>query len=245
MSSGRTIDDAMLSAWLDGELPEPDAREVRAALASDPRLAARLAALQQVDALVKRHAAALDATPLPSGVLAMLQDGSADSARAGNVVQGPWQAWHARKPAYWALAAGLVLALAVALLQLPGLAPRTLPELADYAQQLDTHPSGSSAPVGAATLQTRFSFVDRNGRYCRQYQLSTADAASENVACRDGGRWSLVASLAVAAPAEADSYQPAAASLELEALLDTMMAGAALDLASESELIDANWQSSR
>ena len=133
MDTNRTIDDAMLSAYLDGELMAQDLRDVRAALATDPALAARLAALHRVNELVVRHAKALDATPLPAGVLGLLQPDAAPSAnRAGNatVVQGPWQRWSRHGGVQLALAASLVLALGLAFTSLLEPLPADLPSWA-------------------------------------------------------------------------------------------------------------------
>jgi anti-sigma-K factor RskA len=241
MNTDRIIDDAMLSAYLDGELSAQDLREVRAALAIDRALAARLAALQRVNELVVRHAKALDATPLPAGVLELLQP-KAPQATTATIVQGPWQRWSRHAGAQLALAASLVLALGLTLNNLLEPAPAALPALAAYAEQLDTSRSGTSMTVEQATLINRFSFRHQDGRYCRQYQLSTATAGTENVACRSAGGWTLVASLPVPVQATPDAYQPASSSAELNVLLDTMMQGAALDLDTEATLIARGWQ---
>ncbi|MDY6984513.1 MAG: hypothetical protein SV422_15615 [Pseudomonadota bacterium] len=251
MNDKATIDDTMLSAWLDGELPPQQMAAVRAALDAEPALAERLAALRSVDALVLRHARALDATPLPASVLGMLADDSAQNSAqnaptntSATVVQGPWQRWSRSSGAHVALAASLVLALVIVLTQPFAPLPSALPELAAYAAQLDTTASGTSVAVGDATLSTRFTFVDREGRHCRQYQLGNAGSGSENVACHDVTGWTLVATLpAVAqAPTAPELYQPVSSSAELNALLDAMMTGPALTPAAEAALIERGWQ---
>jgi negative regulator of sigma E activity len=254
MNTRRTIDDDMLSAYLDGELPAQDLRDVRTALAKDPALAARLAALQSVNDLVLRHAKALDATPLPASVLSLLQ--AADQAEAAGmqsahahhahagatIVQGPWQRWSRHAGAQLALAATLVLALGLALNNLLEPAKAELPALAAYTEMLDSSPSGVAVPVNGATLVNRFSFRDQDGRYCRQYQLSTATSGSENVACRTEQGWTLAATLPVPVQATPEVYQPASSSPELNAVLDRMMQGAALDLPTEATLIGRRWR---
>jgi anti-sigma factor RsiW len=245
MNTNRIIDDDMLSAYLDGELPAQDQRDVRLALASDPALAARLAALQRVNDLVLRHAKALDSTPMPASVLALLRTDAAEKtpvATRAKVVQGPWQRWSRHTGAQLALAASLVLALGLALNNLLDPVESELPALATYANVLDTSPSGRSVAVNDATLVNRFSFRDQSGRYCRQYQLSTATAGTENVACRTEQGWALAASLAVPVQAAPDVYQAASSSPDLNAILDNMMQGSALDLATEAALIERDWQ---
>jgi len=254
MNTNRTIDDDMLSAYLDGELPEQDLLRVRTALANDPVVAARLAALQRVNDLVLRHARALDATPVPASVLALLEaaeqtfseteTGQSFTAHSGGakVVQGPWQRWSRHTGAQIALAASLVLALGLALNNLLTPAPLELPVLAAYADALDSSPSGITVAVDGATLVNRFSFRDQDGRYCRQYQLSSTTAGSENVACRTERGWTLAATLPMPAQVTPDAYQPASSSPELNAALDRMMQGTALDLATEASLIEGGWR---
>jgi hypothetical protein len=245
MNTQRNIDDAMLSAYLDGELPAQDLRDVRTALAADPALAARLAALLEVNELVLRHARALDATPLPASVLELLQNTQSESAQpmpTATIVQGPWQRWSRHAGARLALAASLVLALGLALNNLFEPVPAELPAFAAYAELLDTSPSGTSVLVDGAMLVNRFSFRGQDESYCRQYQLSTTTTGTENVACRTAQGWTLVASLPVPANVAPDAYQPASSSTELNAVLDAMMQGAALDLATEAALIERGWQ---
>ncbi len=239
MNTNRMIDDDMLSAFLDGELPAQDILAVRTALANDPALAERLAALQRVNDMVARHAKALDATPLPSRVLALLDTTAAQPT--ATILQGPWQRWTRHAGAQLALAASLVLGLGVAVNYLRSPAPAELPALATYTEQLDNTPSGATVAMDTATLVQRFSFRDRDNRYCRQYQLSTTTTGTENVACRTEQGWTLVASLAVPVTTTGD-YQAASSSAELNAVLDSLMQGAALDLATEGELIERGWQ---
>ncbi|WP_339857174.1 hypothetical protein [Pseudohongiella acticola] len=67
------ISDEKLGAFLDRELPDHEMNAINIAVANDNTLAARLAALASADALLKRHASALDSRPMPDGVLALLQ----------------------------------------------------------------------------------------------------------------------------------------------------------------------------
>lgn len=239
MNTQRSFDDTTLSAFIDGELPAHEMQAVNAELARDPALAQRYAALKLANDLVLQHARALDDVPLRAATLALLQP-DATAAAPANVIQGPWRRWtHVQR----ALAASLVIGigLAVAYWQQPG-SPDALPALAAYSAQLDTAPSGSELSVAAATLTTRFSFRDSENRYCRQYQLSTETAASQNIACRSADGWTLVTSLPDAPPAAGAAYQPASSSASLNAALDSMMQGAALDLETEAALIRNGWQ---
>jgi hypothetical protein len=240
MTTQHTIDDAMLSAYLDNELAAQDMRAVSEALAADPVLATRFNALQMADELVRQHARALDDIPLRPSTLALLQTDSGKVVPINRkVVNKSWRNW---TPVQRALAAGIVVVVAV-VSYLRDPATDALPALAAYAAQLDTVPSGTTVNADAATLNARFSFRDGEGRYCRQYQLRGTSAAADNIACRTEQGWALVASLPLPLEARPDAYQPASSSAELNALLDTMMQGAALDLATEANLIESGWQS--
>jgi hypothetical protein len=237
------IDDDMLSAYIDGELPPHDMQLVRTALVADALLAKRLSALKLANDLVTQHARALDEIPLRSSTLALLQTGPEDSAPLpANVVRGPWRR---TTPVQRWLASSLVATLALTFAYfVRGPATEGLPALAVYAQQLDTAPSGAALVVNDATLVTRFSFRDIEDRYCRQYRLTTENAGAENIACRTPQGWTLVASMPDAASATGAAYQPASTSPELNAVLDAMMEGAALDLATEAGLIANGWPDS-
>ncbi|MEM6386250.1 MAG: anti-sigma factor [Pseudomonadota bacterium] len=91
-----------LSAFLDGELPEKDAREIEAALERDPALQAELDALMQADALAQDAFAEILAEPVPAALAAAVRD--APEARPANVSTAPMGS------SWWA-AAAVVLAL--------------------------------------------------------------------------------------------------------------------------------------
>lgn len=63
-----------LSAFLDGELPEEEAREIELALESDPRLQAELDALMAADAFASEAFAEALTEPVPMGLAAAVRD---------------------------------------------------------------------------------------------------------------------------------------------------------------------------
>ena len=63
-----------LSAFLDGELPEAEARAIETALADDPALQAELEALMAVDAAIQGEFAAQLDEPVPMGLAAAIKD---------------------------------------------------------------------------------------------------------------------------------------------------------------------------
>ncbi len=111
------LDDEILSACHDGELPPTEADAVRRRLAREPNLAERLRAMQRVDEAAVGAFRALDLEPLPERTLELLQAAEAEHRERrsanGNVVairgrSGRRPGRRCRWPV--ALAAGLALA---------------------------------------------------------------------------------------------------------------------------------------
>ncbi len=86
------------------------------------------------------------------------------------------------------------------------------------------------------------SFRDRQGRYCREYQVVVGTEAAGGIACREADQW--VASAVVAFPSKADqdiaTASGPAADL-LSKVLDQEIAGAPLDPEQEEAAIEAGW----
>ncbi len=79
--------DEKLSAFLDGELPEDEARAIEAALDSDPSLQARLDALMVADGAAQRAFAAMAEEPVPLDLAAAIRN--APVAEAANLQEPP------------------------------------------------------------------------------------------------------------------------------------------------------------
>ena len=76
-----------LSAFLDGELPEAEAREIERALEADPTLQAELEALMAADALAQDAFAEMLSEPVPSALAATVRD--SPEGGAANVAAPP------------------------------------------------------------------------------------------------------------------------------------------------------------
>ena len=94
--------DERLSAFLDGELPEAEAREIERALESDPALRAELEALIAADAVAKKAFARMLDEPVPAALAAAVRD--APVGETANVPTAP----SARG---WVAAAAVVIGL--------------------------------------------------------------------------------------------------------------------------------------
>ncbi|MEO1025245.1 MAG: anti-sigma factor [Pseudomonadota bacterium] len=123
--------DEKLSAYLDGELPEDEAREIEAALASEPELQAELEALMAADAVAREAFDDMLAAPVPAALAAAVRDAPAPQPVANMQ----------RAPANWWAAAAVVLALGLGgaggyfagQSQVPvAAAPGWLDDIADY-----------------------------------------------------------------------------------------------------------------
>lgn len=240
------INDEVLSAYMDGELDAGETLDVRDAIEKDPALGERLAALTAVDALVRKHAHALDRQPMPAHVLRRLeeQSGATETAEPeSRVIHVDFLRRGCRYlRTHAAAAACLVLALGVVVLVVGRMDDRGVPAVSEYASALANSTSGDNVMLDESnTLVTRFSFRDESGRFCRQYRLQTPDQSTENVACRNDDGWVVVASLD-ATLADGGEYRPASQLPAMESLLDDMMAGAPLSLAEERQLIRNDWR---
>lgn len=266
------ISDEKLGAFLDQELSDQEMQLIRDAIRGDATLAGRLAALASAEALLQRHAAALDSRPMPDAVLAMLPpvDKAAGKATGepaaapDNVVQlSAWQSarQHTRQwlGQHAALAAGIALVVGFTGGQFldtgmtggnagaPAASMIAINMDAGLNQALDTALSGQTLNINDTTqMLTRFSFADQQSRYCRQFVLESA-AAGNTVNASENiachtGQGWEIVASARAASANAGEYQTASGSSLLDSALDAMMPGSALSLEAETALIADQWQ---
>ncbi|TBW59028.1 hypothetical protein EZI54_01555 [Marinobacter halodurans] len=233
-----TITDETLSAFLDAELPEAEMQAVRERVRNDPALSDRLAALAAVDSQLSRHYSAIDDEPMPTPVTDLLAQ--ADSGAANVVAFPAWRRWSRgiRRNAGIAVAAVLVMALGVA--QWFSGAPDR--HWQTVAQALESAPSGTALELeDGRTLTPRLTFRNHQGEFCRQFQLQDTGQASENIACRRGGDWTLAVEKQVAASPDATGYRPASGGSVLDRALDRMMDGGAFTADQERRLIKDGW----
>lgn len=247
-----TINDDILSAFLDGELPEHEMAQVQDAIASDAGIAIRFNELARVHALVSQQAALIDQVPMPESVLALLQSGPTQTDKrqqpaASNVVElsrlrkvrlQAQQFMHEHA----ALAASIALVIGFAGGQWLSVDKSNAGDAALYAA-LDVSPSGQQVALGdGSQIMARFSFMDTESRFCRQYQVQDEVGSSENLACRDQSGWTLMASARIPGQSATQSYTTASGPRLLDSLLDVMMTGPALSQSEEQAAINSQWQ---
>lgn len=266
------ISDEKLGAFLDQELSDQEMALIRDAIRDDTSLAERLAALASAEALLQRHAAALDASPMPEAVLAMLQpkekvadrDARETTAAADNVVQ--LSAWQARRQQarQWlgqhaALAAGIALVIGFTGGQFvntgmtggsadnPAAPMIAINMDASLNDALESTLSGETLNIDNNTrMLSRFSFVDQQSQHCRQFVLVNGIAGSTVSASENiacrTAQGWEIVASAKTVSANAGEYQTASGSSMLDSTLDTMMSGSALSLDEETALIADQWQ---
>lgn len=235
-----TINDDILSAFLDGELSAQEMAQVQEAIAQDADIARRFNQLASVQALVGKQAALIDQVPMPASVLALLQEEQTNVVPLSRFRKARQQVTQ-RLREHAALAASVALVVGFAGGQWLG-GTGTDSTAAVFAA-LESTPSGQTIVLAdGGQVMARFSFVDPAARFCRQYQHQDSTGSSENLACRDQAGWTLVASARSSALGGSDTYATASGPRLLDSLLDVMMPGQALNQTEEQNAISRHWQ---
>lgn len=228
------ITDEQLSAFLDNELPATEMEQVRSALATDETVAERLAQFAQVDEIASRRAELLTQSPLPPKVVALLEKRT--SRQPNWLTKFLDFSWPTA-----AIAASLAVVVTLQFNNPDAASPDT--PWQTIASVLETEPSGERYQQQSVGVLPRFSFVNQQGQYCRQYQVTQPQATTEAVACRDqSGVWQKVVEQATFSQVATSDFQTASGAQALDRILDTMMASAPLVGTDEKQLITTGWQ---
>jgi len=244
--SADTVDEAMLFAYVDGELDAAQRARVETAVARDPELAAMLARQQYLKTRLQSGFDAVLDEPVPERLLhAVAAPASAQvvelravrqsrAARAGS--RWSWREWGA-------VAATLVIGLLVGMNLQRGVGRGSLiagsgglmasGALADALTGQPAGPVGAEASIG---LSIRTSA----GEYCRSFSLQSGSAG---LACRRDHRW-MVDVLESGQPASTpESFRQAGSSMPqaLRAAIESRMTGEPLTEAQEQEQIGRHW----
>lgn len=228
------IDEAMLIAWVDGELDELSRRRVDRAVAEDPALAERLALHQRVRERLSGHYAPIAAEPVPAAMRALLQD-------SGKVVPfvrpaAPrWRVWGVGS----AIAASLVLGLGIGHFANRSAGPVAVEDgvmvaRGELASALDSQLA--SAQQGSA-IRIGLSFQQKGGGWCRSFE----GAAVAGVACHEAERWQ-VRQLVPGSGQQTAYRQAASGDPRIMATIDALIEGAPLDAKQEAEAKAKGWR---
>ncbi|MEO1194008.1 MAG: hypothetical protein AAFY02_19785 [Pseudomonadota bacterium] len=262
------ISDETLLAYADGALDPAEAAEVQRQLEDDPDAQDRLAAIERGGRLAQDAFSDALNEPVPDHLTALLLGEEKADEKAAPQADDTVVAFKPRgKPAAatrptWQLplAASVALVLGLGgglaggglfegdstagtggLLAAGPIAPDSL-----LHDTLQTRASYEQAGDAATNVMPLLTFQDRNGRYCREYQVVFEGQAAAGLACHQSGGW--IATAVVAFPnVEPQRGQDfATASGPAADLLATVMAaeieGEPLDGAAEAAALAADWE---
>ncbi len=265
------LTDEKLSAFLDGELDTAEMDLVREAIAHDVTVSDRLAALAEVDRVVKVAAEKATAVALPKEIVALLSDekplsqasgvqasdaslasaSAANQSSAENVKPFPKKANSTNnaphKQAKWkgpfAIAASVAVLAGLVFFNQQGAETTQPSHWARVSSVLDSNLTGEATTFDSGvTVTPQLSFVNTEFNYCRQAEVSSKDELNVMIACKDKqGAWQLAASKLDELGENAGQYQTATSAKVMEEELDKMMASAPLNREQEKNAIEATW----
>ena len=269
------LTDEKLSAFLDGELNTAEMDTVREAIAQDASISDRLAALAEVDRVVKVAAEKATAVALPKEIVALLNDekqlsqesevqasgvslsseSSSNQSFAENVKPFPKKVdvtnsglgGQTKWKGPFAIAASVAVLAGLVFFNQQGAETVQPSHWANVSSVLDKNLSGETTSfVSGVTVTPQLSFLNTEFNYCRQAEVASQDELSVMIACKDKqGTWLLAASKLDEVGEMAGEYQTAASAKSLEDELDKMMASAPLNREQEKSAIEATWLSDK
>ena len=219
-----TIDDAMLIAYIDGELGPLDAKRVERAVMADPALGERLARHRLLRDRVGRAFAPIAAEPVPDRLTALLTT---------NVVplvprRTPGKRW-------WPVGA---IAAAIALTIGLGTPGGRAPAVGDLASGALDDALDRQLAANSGDPRMIVSFRRRTGGYCRTFLGREGDG----IACREPEGWRLVR-LTPGGESTSSTYRQAGSSSAATlAAAQAMMAGEPLDAGEEERARQRGWR---
>lgn len=265
------LTDEKLSAFLDGELDTAEMDLVREAIAHDVTVSDRLAALAEVDRVVKVAAEKATAVALPKEIVALLSDekplsqasdvqvsdtslasvSAANQSSAENVKPFPKKTNSTNsaphKQAKWkgsfAIAASVAVLAGLVFFNQQGAETTQPSHWARVSSVLDSNLTGEATTFDSGvTVTPQLSFVNTEFNYCRQAEVASKDELNVMIACKDKqGAWQLAASKLDELGENAGQYQTATSAKVMEEELDKMMASAPLNREQEKNAIEATW----
>lgn len=265
------LTDEKLSAFLDGELDTTEMDLVREAIAQDVAISDRLAALAEVDRVVKAAAEKATAVALPKEIVALLSDESRQSDKSGaqatdvslerestteqysteNVTRfqqktssiNSAQQNQTKWKGPFAIAASVAVLAGLVFFNQQGAETTQPTHWANVSSVLDSNLTGEATTFDTGvTVTPQLSFVNTDFNYCRQAEVASQDELNVMIACKDKqGVWQLAASKLDELGESTGQYQTATSAKVMEDELDNMMASAPLNREQEKNAIEATW----
>ena len=270
-----SLTDEKLSAFLDGELDNAEMDSVREAIAQDVTISDRLAALAEVDRVVKVAAEKATAVALPKEIVALLSneqqlsqeseaqasgvsldsESSSKQSVAENVKPFPKkvdvtnreQSGQTNWKGPFAIAASVAVLAGLVFFNQQGAETVQPSHWANVSSVLDENLAGEATSFESGiTVTPQLSFLNTDFNYCRQAEVASQDELNVMIACKDKqGAWQLAASKLDELGEKAGNYQTATSAKLLEDELDKMMASAPLNREQEKNAIEATWLSDK
>lgn len=248
------ISDEQLSAFLDAELPPGEMEFIRQQLSEDENLTNRLAELAMVDEKIASHYTRIDEQPMPDAITHLLDTEKIDSGSIQHFAQSStqtsatvivfplWKRIHSTLQKHAAMAASIALVIGFGVAQiLPG-DNNSIDHWNAVAQALDGTRSGDEQTLADGSLiKPRLSFINRDGNYCRQFQIINNQRSAENIACHIDNHWQPSMTVYSQVSAQRGDYQTASGGSVLDNALDEMMYSEAFDAAAEADAIKNHW----
>ena len=265
------LTDEKLSAFLDGELDTAEMDLVREAIAHDVAISDRLAALAEVDRVVKAALEKATAVALPKEIVALLSDENRQSDKSEaqatdvrlerestteqysteNVTPFPQKASSInsaqQNQTKWkgpfAIAASVAVLAGLVFFNQQGAETTQPTHWANVSSVLDSNLTGEATTFDTGvTVTPQLSFVNTDFNYCRQAEVASQDELNVMIACKDKqGVWQLAASKLDELGESTGQYQTATSAKLMEDELDNMMASAPLNREQEKNAIEATW----
>nr|WP_275445306.1 DVU3141 family protein [Alteromonas sp. MmMcT2-2] len=244
---------------------------VREAIAHDVTVSDRLAALAEVDRVVKVAAEKATAVALPKEIVALLSDekplsqesevqasgvslvseSSSNQSFAENVKPFPKKVdvtnsglgGQTKWKGPFAIAASVAVLASLVFFNQQGAETTQPSHWARVSSVLDSNLTGEATTFDSGvTVTPQLSFVNTEFNYCRQAEVSSKDELNVMIACKDKqGAWQLAASKLDELGENAGQYQTATSAKVMEEELDKMMASAPLNREQEKNAIEATW----
>ncbi|ANI76881.1 anti-sigma factor family protein [Sphingobium sp. EP60837] len=228
------IDEAMLIAWVDGELDEVTRRRIDRAVAEDSALAERLEMHRRLRTRLSSYYAPIEAEPVPPAMRTLLED----SAKVVSLVSPAaprWRSWSIGG----AIAASLLLGLGIGRISSGPAGPVAVSNGVMMAQgqlasaldtQLASIPQDSGVRIG-------LSFQRKGGGWCRSFEGS----ALSGVACRETKGWQVQQLIPGKGPTS-DYRQASSTDARVTATVDALIEGAPADAAGEAAAKAKGWR---
>ena len=234
------IEDEKFFAWLDGELDAAEAAQVKAEVATEPRLMRLAEQHRTLGTRLRKTFATVAAAPLPERLAKAVEPRPAQIIDFGlrRARRGSWMPL----PQWAAIAATLVVGVLVGttLIGERGGSPvevrgGTIYAAAGLDRALDTQLASAGDVEG---VRIGVTFRDSAGVVCRSF----TEQRSSGLACREGQNWKLRGRF-VAPEGQGGDYRMAAGTdPKLAALIDSTIAGDAFDAAREKSARDRGWR---